>query len=319
MKFLSIAAIAGVISAATAQVLPAITDLPQEDAYLVKRGWNKHKDNDQETTYWVTEYAPSTTMVTVTKCSKGKCSNHATPTGVTKTTTVHSGVTTAYTTYCPLTTSHEVIKSTCSKTLVVHSTKSKPWYWHWPKPTDCDKSTSTYKPTGGITKTSVDIHPTPTLSTTCSTSKYTKFFCVYTKTKCSIFTCSGTSSSLLSTSESTTSSYLPTTTQPPVTTTSTQATCVPTKVTSCTTKSKKILFLVYKTTSCGVYTKCGSTSTLLSTSVESTTSTEPTTQATPTVSTTCSTSKYTSKHCVYTKTKCSVFTCSGTSSSLLTT
>ena len=106
MKFATLVALAGALSSAAA------------GSY--KHG-GKHKDKG--TTYWVTEYAPSTSYVTVTKCAKGKCTPTAHPTGVTKTTTVHSGVTTEFTTYCPLTTSHEVVKSTCSDSVVVWSTK----------------------------------------------------------------------------------------------------------------------------------------------------------------------------------------------------
>lgn len=103
MKLESIAVFAGIVSTALAGVY--------------------HKP-PPATTYWTTIYAPSTSVVTVTSCSKGGCGTQSYATGVTKTKTVHEGVTTEYTTYCPLTTSHEVVKSTCSDTLVVWSTRS---------------------------------------------------------------------------------------------------------------------------------------------------------------------------------------------------
>ncbi|RCK65740.1 hypothetical protein Cantr_01467 [Candida viswanathii] len=360
MKFTSFLTLASSFVAVSSQLLPTITAAPEEvAAKIIKRG-------DDVTTYWVTEYAPSTSIVTVTKCSEDKCSESAVPTGVTKTTTVIAGVTTAYTTYCPLTTSHEVVKSTCSGSLVIHSTISKSWYWNFPKPSDCDETTSTIKPiktcnlatpivtttcttgkktklfwvytttdcfaytvTGGsstkATKTTSVPVATPTVATTCTTSKFTSKKCVYTKKDCSIYTVSGSSSSLISTTQATESSELPTTiTSAATSTSSTQGACVPTKITSCTTgTSKKLIFWVVKTTSCSVLEKCGTSSSLVSTSVASSTVSSEhtpivtTTHATPTVSTICTTSKFTSNHCVYTKTDCSIYTCSGTSSSLI--
>ena len=118
MKLESIAVFAGIVSTALAGVY--------------------HKP-PPATTYWTTIYAPSTSVVTVTSCSKGGCGTQSYATGVTKTKTVHEGVTTEYTTYCPLTTSHEVVKSTCSDTLVVWSTRSFSRFGHSQNQTDVAK------------------------------------------------------------------------------------------------------------------------------------------------------------------------------------
>jgi hypothetical protein len=52
----------------------------------------------------VTESDVSTTLVTITSCDEGTCSEAVVPTGVTVVTAVVHGVVTSYTTYCPITT-----------------------------------------------------------------------------------------------------------------------------------------------------------------------------------------------------------------------
>ncbi|KGQ92234.1 hypothetical protein MEM_02769, partial [Candida albicans L26] len=174
MKLESIAVFAGIVSTALAGVY--------------------HKP-PPATTYWTTIYAPSTSVVTVTSCSKGGCGTQSYATGVTKTKTVHEGVTTEYTTYCPLTTSHEVVKSTCSDTLVVWSTRSFSWVWSFSKPDGCGQSTSTIKTTAQ-TDVPTTATATPSVSTTCTTGTKTKWWWVIKTTDCSVYTVSSTSSSL---------------------------------------------------------------------------------------------------------------------------
>ena len=189
MKLESIAVFAGIVSTALAGVY--------------------HKP-PPATTYWTTIYAPSTSVVTVTSCSKGGCGTQS-ATGVTKTKTVHEGVTTEYTTYCPLTTSHEVVKSTCSDTLVVWSTRSFSWVWSFSKPDGCGQSTSTIKTTAQ-TDVPTTATATPSVSTTCTTGTKTKWWWVIKTTDCSVYTVSSTSSSLISTSQVTSSSSIASTT-----------------------------------------------------------------------------------------------------------
>ncbi|KRZ98283.1 Flocculin type 3 repeat-containing protein, partial [Debaryomyces fabryi] len=73
-------------------------------------------------TYYTTCYAPETSTVVITSCSEDSCETKSHETGITVVTTITLGVSTVFTTYCPLSTEHQVIEKTDSAGQVTTST-----------------------------------------------------------------------------------------------------------------------------------------------------------------------------------------------------
>ncbi|CUM53545.1 unnamed protein product, partial [Debaryomyces tyrocola] len=93
-------------------------------------------------TYYTTCYAPETSTVVITSCSENSCDTMSHETGITVMTTITLGVSTVFTTYCPLSTEHQVIEKTDSAGQVTTSTV--PIDTDSPQPTsdDCENEDS---------------------------------------------------------------------------------------------------------------------------------------------------------------------------------
>ena len=88
----------------------------------IKESGGDGGDYGGTSTYYTTCYAPETSTVVITSCSENSCATKSHETGITVVTTITLGVSTVFTTYCPLSTEHQVIEKTDSAGQVTTST-----------------------------------------------------------------------------------------------------------------------------------------------------------------------------------------------------